>query len=109
MIVAGLGPGAGRTVALFNATTATSVGSFAAGDPSDISGIRIRVADQPDPTSGARPILVAPLYAPDGTGEQPFDPSQFINPDQPAVTAGPTTSISSSGTSGFDLSSLFRT
>lgn len=105
MIVAGTGPGVAPTVSLFNAGTALLVGSFAAGDPNDHDGIRVRAGDQ-DATTGVRPIFVAPLNAPAGTTEQQFDPSKFIDPDHP-VGAATTTTSSTTNPSNLDLSSLF--
>ncbi len=93
MIVAGLGPGAGPTVALFDAKTSQRVGSFAAGNPADREGIRVRAGD-PD-SDGVRPIFVAPLRAADGAPEQQFDPSQFVDPDNRDPLPGTTTAAPS--------------
>lgn len=101
MIVAGTGPGAAPAVSLFNATTGLFIGSFAAGDPNDHAGIRVRAGNQ-DAITGVRPIFVAPLNSPAGTPEQQFDPSKFINPDKPA---GATTTATTP--SNINLGSLF--
>ncbi len=100
MIVTGVGPGAGPQVSLFNATTAAAVGAFFAGDPSDRSGIEIRLGDRPTPTA-ARPIFVTPFGSPDGTVGTSYDPAQFIDPTRPV------SSTATSGNNGIDINSLF--
>lgn len=101
MIVTSMGPGAGPTVSLFNATTAAPVGSFLAGSATDRNGIEVRVGDRPT-TTAARPIFVTPFGSPEGTVGQEFDPSDFIDPDRPA------TSTAESGDNGIDINSLFN-
>ena len=106
-IIAGTGPGIAPTVFLYRGADGLLVGSFAAGDPTDLTGIRVRAGDA-DATTGVRPIFVAPVNAPDGTGETQYDPSKTIDPDKPAGAATSTPSTASStNPSGFDVSSLF--
>jgi hypothetical protein len=100
MIVTAMGPGAGPQVALFNATNATLVGSFLAGDTTSRTGIEVEVGERASATA-ARTIFVTPFGSPDGTTGQPFDPAQFIDPTKPA------TSTATSGDNGIDLSTLF--
>jgi hypothetical protein len=101
MIVTSMGPGAGPTVSLFNATTAATVGSFLAGPATDRAGIEVRLAERTTPTA-ARSIFVTPFGSPEGTVGQEFDPSDFIDPDRPA------TSEASSGDNGIDINDLLN-
>lgn len=95
MIVTGSGPGPAATVSLFSATTGAAVGSFSAG--TSTTGIEVRVGDM---AAGVRPIFVAPLYAPAGTSETEYNPSDFIDPNKPA--SSPT------DPSTFDLNNLLN-
>ncbi len=102
MIVAAMGPGAGPEVSLYNATNATFVGKFLAGDAADRRGIEVTLGDRPTPTA-ARSIFVTPSGSPEGTQGTEYDPSKFIDPSKPAA------STATSGNNGIDINSLFNT
>lgn len=100
MIVTAMGPGAGPEVSIYNASNATFVGKFLAGDVADRKGIEITLGDRPTATA-ARSIFVVPFGSPEGTQGTEYDPSDFIDPSRPASTS------SSSSDSGIDLNTLF--
>ncbi|HEX4612986.1 MAG TPA: peptidylprolyl isomerase [Urbifossiella sp.] len=98
MIVTSMGPGAGPTVSLFNASTSAIVGTFLAGDINNRDGIDVQVGNRPSSTA-ARTIEVTPFGSPAGATGPSFDPSKFINPDAPAST---------SSSSNIDINSLLN-
>lgn len=76
-IVTGLGPTAGPVVAIFDAQTGRELGRFIAGDPTDRTGIRVKIGDL-NAAGTAHNILVGAFNTPEGTDDKPFDPADAL-------------------------------
>lgn len=82
-IIVGSGVNLPPDVQVFNGSNAQRIGTIpVAAAGFDTSGIRARAGDM-NTTTNVRPIFVAPLLSPAGTPETQFDPSGFMDPNNP--------------------------
>jgi cyclophilin family peptidyl-prolyl cis-trans isomerase len=82
-IIVGSGVNLPPSIQVFNGSTVQRIGTIPATSAGfDNQGIRVRAGDM-NTTTNVRPIFAAPLLSPAGTGETQFDPSGFMDPNNP--------------------------